>query len=42
LSLAVPLDAIIPEGLPDAVLPSLAHAFYAKRIASLARDVRTT
>lgn len=36
VSLAVPVDAIVPPGLPDAALPSITHAFYVKRALSLA------
>jgi hypothetical protein len=37
LSLAVPLDDIVPAGLPDAAIGSIAHAFYVKRMASFGR-----
>lgn len=37
LSLAVPMDSVVPDGLPDAVLPSIAHAFYGRRMESAVR-----
>jgi hypothetical protein len=37
LSLAVPLDDVVPAGLPETVLSPMCHAIYVKRLLSLGR-----